>query len=458
MKLLHVLRLYVVAGEASGDRLAARAVTSLAALAREHGVRVEVHGVGGPAMRVSAAAADVIASGTEGASEAGAARSSFRSLLDLSRLSVMGIGHVLLAAPRLWYMQRQVVKDIERIRPHVVLFVDFKAFNKRVAKRVQHMRRFKEGSPRTALLQYVAPSIWAWRSSRAGSLRYASLFDEIMLLFPFERRAWNAFGIAHAFLVGSPAVEVMLDARLWTALKRVSQIRQNQREQTGSHIVLMPGSRPDELHHCMPVLTAALKRIAASCTGYTRVASVTCIVAESVAELFSTTHLSRLVDSLTGSSVTVNVHVNTQAPESSRRIPENLKILASSDLAIVTSGTAVLEAALGSTPTVCVYLTDWLTSLIAKRRAQVTCASIPNLILNRTAIPELLFEQCTEDRVAQSACDLLRDEASRKKQLHDVAIALRWLRREHCRHYGGEVPSALVAQRILYHYNKVERR
>ena len=128
---------------------------------------------------------------------------------------------------------------------------------------------------------------------------------------------------------------------------------------------------------------------------------------------------------------------------------ELLRVLSSSDLAVVCSGTALLDACSVGIPVVCIYKTDMLTAFIAKRRARVSFASIPNLIWNRRVIPELLFEQCTAPALSQELLLLFSSANHRLRQIRKSRAALRWLRREHRRSYLNVSPSKLAAHRIF---------
>lgn len=206
------LRLFVLAGEPSGDRLGADLINRVAAKSR-----LDVIGVGGPLM-----------------TDAG-----LSSLFPMDELSVMGWADVLPRLPKLLWRVRQVADAIIRARPDVTVLIDAQVFSNLVAKRLR-----KAGYDRPVML-YVAPAVWGWKSERAAKIK--PLYDEILAVLPFEPAVMERFGGPPTTYVGHPAVN-SIAAR--PALPERGPL------------LLLPGSREGELRRHLPLMRELAQRFA----------------------------------------------------------------------------------------------------------------------------------------------------------------------------------------------------
>lgn len=207
-------RIFIVAGEASGDALAA---PLMAALARTLGTPPAFAGVGGDAMRAQGLA----------------------SLFPMQELSLMGLVEVLPHLPRLWRRLRQTEAAIRTWRPHAVVTVDAPGFNFRLARRLAG-----SGIP---VVHYVAPSVWAWRPGRAR--RIAPLFRHLLALLPFEPPLFERWGLATTY-VGHPVLE---------SLGAGTDHAASPAAEDGPVLCLLPGSRRGELARLLPVFGEAVE-------------------------------------------------------------------------------------------------------------------------------------------------------------------------------------------------------
>ncbi|GHA10716.1 lipid-A-disaccharide synthase [Devosia pacifica] len=207
------LRLFIVAGEASGDRLAADLVQGLKAR-----MPVEVSGVGGEEL----------------------AEQGLRPLFPMEDLAVMGLVDVLGRLPLLLWRVRQTARAIAEQKPDIAVLVDSQEFSRMVAKRLRSMGYTGK------LILYVAPSVWARSPGRAA--RLAPLFDEVLAVLPFEPKVMRQLGGPHTSYVGHPS------------LKEVSGFTRSPAPQ---RIALLPGSRAGELRRHLPMFRAAVAEIAA---------------------------------------------------------------------------------------------------------------------------------------------------------------------------------------------------
>ncbi len=207
------LRLFILAGEPSGDRIGADLVSRL----RQH-VSLEVVGIGGDEL----------------------AGQGLKSLFPMSDLAVMGVTDVILNLPRLLWRLEQTARAILAKQPDIVVLIDSQDFSKLLARRLR--RRGYSGT----LILYVAPSVWARNPERAQKLK--PLFDAVLAVLPFEPSVMEALGGPPTFYVGHPA----LDEQLQTIAAPDS-----------GPLILLPGSREGELRRHLPVLKAMAAQLSA---------------------------------------------------------------------------------------------------------------------------------------------------------------------------------------------------
>ncbi len=346
---------FLIAGETSGDNLAARL---MAALTRQTGQRVRFAGVGGPAM----------------------AREGLDSLFPMRELSLMGLAEVLPHLPRLLRRLRETVSEIERLRPQAVVTVDSPDFSFRVARRIRRV-----GVPR---VHYVAPQTWAWRPGRARKL--AGSVDHVLALLPFEPRFFEGFGVPCTF-VGHPVLESGAergDAAGFRARHGIAP--------EAPVVAVLPGSRRTEIRRLLPVFERALRRLARERPGLTAVLASVDAEHERIGEAAKAWSLPSVV-------------VSDPA--------EKYDAFAASQAAITKSGTITLELALAGVPMVVCYRVSPTTAFLARRLISVNHVALVNLLAERRLVPELLQEACTPPAIAEAAGRLLDDAAERAAQL-----------------------------------------
>ena len=362
----------LIAGEASGDQLAAELVRGLRdEFARSPAIPTRDHqplhgtfeprffGAGGPQM--AAAGVDLT--------------------LDLTAHAVLGISEVLkhyLKFRRIF--QRLLRVAIDR-QPDAIICVDFSGFNRRFAHAIRRYTRsrrdwFHRWDPK--LIQYVSPQVWASREGRANQM--ARDYDLLLSIFPFEP-AWYAARVPgfRVEFVGHPIIE-----RYATAAPPVSL-----RGDPPRNLLLLPGSRRSELDHHLPVMNEALRIIRSGFPGL------------KVLMVVPTEPLSRQASKI-GLAPEVELQVG--------RLPE---ALAGADVAIASTGTVTLECAFFGVPTVALYKTTWVNYEIAKRIAKVKYLAMPNLLTNEEIFPEFIQGPATAENISAAALDLLRDPNKR---------------------------------------------
>ncbi len=334
------LRLFVVAGEASGDRIGADLVERL----RAYGP-VELTGVGGAEL--------------EGAGLA--------SLFPMHELSVMGWADVLPRLPKLLWRTRQVAREIVRQRPDVAVLVDAQEFSRLVAWQV------RRAWPGARLVLYVAPAVWAWKPERALALK--PLFDEVLSVLPFEPEVMADLGGPPTSYVGHPA------------LARVP-FRATLKER--GPLLLLPGSREGELRRHLPLMRDIASRFADHPAIEGLVLPTTAAMHERVA---------------------ADVAGWPRTPQVVSGEPDKLAAFRLAVAAVAVTGTVTLELALAGVPMVATYVADkgqarrWV-------KYRVRFASLPNAILDRTLVPEILGLGANPDAISEALRRLLEEQGA----------------------------------------------
>ncbi|MBY3560924.1 lipid-A-disaccharide synthase [Rhizobium laguerreae] len=326
------LKIAVIAGEVSGDLLGADLI---AALKRIHSGPVELVGVGGEGLQA------------EG----------LRSLFDFSELSIMGITQVLSRLPKLYTLIRQTTAAIIAARPDILLIIDSPDFTHRVAKRV------RTALPDLPVVNYVCPSVWAWKEYRAT--RMLAYVDHVLAVLPFEPATMRALGGPETTYVGH---RLIADAALLGA--RRLRARRASVERAGKAILMLPGSRSSEIAKLLPYFEDAAKELVAR-NGPMRFLLPTVL------------HNEAMVKGLVAGWAT--------PPEVVVGSAQKWKAFAEADAAMAASGTVILELALAGVPTVSVYKTDWIIRLLAPR-IKVWTGALPNIIADYAVVPEYLNE------------------------------------------------------------------
>jgi lipid-A-disaccharide synthase len=333
------------------------------------------------------------------------AEQGLRSRVPLSDLAVMGISEVLPHALRILRHARETAQAARELRPVVVVTIDAPSFSHRVARRL-----VGQGIP---LVQYVAPSVWAWKPWRAK--RLAKTADHLLALLPFEPPYFERHGLPTT-VVGYPAIEEVVDGDgpAFRARHGISA--------EAPVLCVMPGSRKGEIRRLLPVFREATRLLARDVPGLEVVVPTVPNVADLVAgqaEGF-------------GARVTVV-----------RDAQDKRHVYAAATAALVKSGTGAMECAAAGVPVVVGHRVSWLTAFILRRVVQVKFASVANLVQDREVQPEYLQENCRSDRLAAALLPLFSDTETRRREIEDGLAAARRIG------LGGTPPSVLAARAVL---------
>ena len=385
------LKIAIIVGEESGDQLGAALMDAL--IARCGKDALHFSGTGGERM---------------------AARG-FESLFPLGDIAVMGITAVVGRLPLILRRIRETAEAVLAADPDVLVIIDSPDFTHRVARKVRRAR------PAIPVVDYVSPSVWAWRPGRARAMR--AYVDRVLAILPFEPEAHRRLGGPPCDYVGHPLIE---RRDFWEATGERVPLNE-----AGTPVLLvLPGSRRGEIDRMMPVFGEALERIAA---GSARMPEVLLPAVPHLRDEIET----RLADWSAKPTIV-----------SGER--EKFAAFRRAHAALATSGTVSLELALAGVPTVIAYRLDAVYRQLNRlRRAfpkmvQVDTMVLPNLILKEKAIPEFLDLDGTPERLAGAVLPLLSETPERARQ---VAAFLRL--RDEMTLEGGEAPSAKAARIVL---------
>lgn len=361
-----LLKVYVVAGEASGDLLGAHLMRSL----KEQSTRpIQFWGVGGPRMEA------------EG----------LKSLFPYYELSRLGFVEILPYAFNLMARIIRTAEDIHSKDPHILITIDCPGFCYRVA------RRLREEHYSTLMLHYVAPTVWAYKPDRAE--KCAMIFDHLLTLLPFEPPYFTKVGLPTTW-VGHAAVAE-------TPVGNAAAFREKyQLEPDVPLFLLMPGSRKSEVRRHMPILAKTLTMLAQEYPNLAIVTAVPQNMMPFVAPYFQNCPFRAIV--LPGDM-------------------DKKDGIAASNLAIVKSGTVALEVAMANVPMIVTYRVHPISAWIFKRMATVKYVSLINILRRKEVIPELLQEMCHPFILFNAASVLMRDKARQQRQTEEQRLALAML-------------------------------
>jgi lipid-A-disaccharide synthase len=379
------LSIYIIAAEESGDALGAALARALTE--REGGI-LKLAGIGGRAM----AAAGII------------------SPFAIDELSIFGLSAIPQKLPKILRRIRESAHAVVAARPDALVIVDSPDFTHRVARRV---RRF---TPLIPILDYVSPSVWAWRPGRARAMR--AYVDEVLAILPFEPAVHLQLGGPSCVYVGHPLIE------------RIAELRPNAdealRRRADPPIVLaLPGSRSGEVRRLLGIFGDAIERIARSVGPLE-------VVLPTVPHL-----LPQVREGIAGWSVTPRVVVDPA---------EKWAAFRSARAALAASGTVTLELALAGVPSVAAYRVTLIEEIILRLirvQAKLPSVILANLVIGDNVIPELLQQDCTPQRLADALLPLLSDTPARQRQIE----AFRRL--DDIMAIGSTAPSAKAAAIVL---------
>jgi lipid-A-disaccharide synthase len=359
------VRLFLVAGEHSGDALGGRL---MAAINQGRRSRVRYLGVGGPEMEAQGLV----------------------SQFPLSDVAAMGLASVLRRLPHFVRRVHQTVDAAIAAEPDAVVIIDSPDFTHAIAKRI---RRKRPGLP---IVDYVSPSVWAWRPGRAARMkRYV---DHVMALLPFEPDAHRRLGGPPCTYVGHPLIERL---ETWRGIDPQPLAKRLALSPSRPVLVVLPGSRRSEIERLMQPFGAAIEALAAKGL------------------------LPQVI-------IPAVPHLRPQIEQALKRWPLVPHLISGEDetdkisafklatAALAASGTVTLELGLAGTPMVVAYRVDRLAAQL-QFLVKTEHFALANLVLGERAFPELMQDDCTAAKLAGALASVLEDPSVRARQIESLA-------------------------------------
>jgi lipid-A-disaccharide synthase len=352
-------KLACVAGEPSGDLLAAPVLSALNQIPDMSGL--EVYGIGGPRMQA------------EG----------MRSDWPMETLSVRGYVEAIKQLPAILKLRKELIQNLlHEGRPDVYLGIDAPDFNLGVELQLR-----KAGIP---TLHLVSPSIWAWRAGRIKKI--AQAVERMLCIFPFETEIYDKAGVASTY-VGHPlASEIPLEPNVQQAREKLTQhlnkhLKQESNSLDGLVIAVLPGSRGSEIELIAPVFFETMQLLSNRLKGQ----KLNFLIPVATPRLLEP--LEQLLRKARELNPDIQIHLlNGMADE----------VLEASDVVLIASGTATLQAALWKKPMVISYRVPWLTAQIMKRQGYLPYVGLPNILCGEFVVPELLQDDATPENLANA--------------------------------------------------------
>jgi lipid-A-disaccharide synthase len=353
-------KIFLIATEESGDRLGA---SLMKVLRQRLGGAVRFEGIGGQAM----------------------AREGLATLFPIEQLSIMGLAAVAKQLPMILRRIKETAAAVTRASPDVLVIIDSPDFTHRVARRV------RASDPSIPIVDYVSPSVWAWRPGRARAM--TTYVDHVLALLPFEPEEYRKLRGPPCSYVGHPLIEQI-------GSLRPDAFEQKRRDETPPVLLVLPGSRRSEIRHHMAVFGATL--------GLLRDAGV-------AFELMLPTmpHLLEAVrEGVAGWPVQPRIVIGEDEKRAALRIAR---------AALAKSGTVTLELALAGVPMVTAYRTGAIEAWIMLRMIKVRSVILANLVVGDNVVPEFLQADCTPEKLSRALRDVLEESPLRRRQVDAFA-------------------------------------
>lgn len=348
--------IYLIATEESGDRLGAALMRALRLRLKDG---VSFRGIGGRAM----------------------ADEGIVSPFPIDELSIIGFAAVVKQLPMLLRRIREASDAVLAAKPDVLVIIDSPDFTHRVARRV------RAKNPAIKIVNYVSPTVWAWRPGRAAKMR--GYVDHVLALLPFEPEAHRALGGPPCTYVGHPLTEQI-------ATLRPDAHEQARRDATLPVLLVLPGSRRGEIRHHMAVFGETLTRLQSDGLAFEAVLPTMPHLSDAVIEAVKTW------------PVQPRIVIGEDEKRAAFRVAH---------AALAKSGTVTLELAISGVPMVTAYRGGAVEAFIAKRVVKLTSVILANLVIGDNVIPEYLQEDCAAKKLAPALREVMTESPLRRRQL-----------------------------------------
>jgi lipid-A-disaccharide synthase len=353
-------KIFLIATEESGDRLGA---ALMKVLRQRLGGAVRFVGVGGQSM----------------------AREGLTSLFPIELLSIMGLAAVVKQLPKIMRLIRGTANAVTEASPDILVIIDSPDFTHRVARRV------RARDPSIPIIDYVSPSVWAWRPGRARAM--CGYVDHVLALLPFEPEAYSRLRGPPCSYVGHPLIEQI-------GSLRPGADERERRDAPPPVLLVLPGSRRSEVRHHMAVFGETLGRLQDEGVAFELILPTMPHLQEAVA------------DGVKSWKVAPKIVIGEQEKRAAFRIAR---------AALAKSGTVTLELALAGVPMVTAYRTGAVEAWILVRAINLQSVILANLVVGENVVPEFLQQDCTPEKLSQALREVLGDSPMRRRQVEAFA-------------------------------------
>jgi len=350
--------LMIIAGEISGDLIGASLIKELKKL----DPKIETYGIGGNKMQ------------TEG----------MNILYHINQMAFLGFSEIVRHLPFIKKVQSELLTIVKKKKINNVVLIDYPGFNLNIAKKIK-----KSG---IKIIYYVSPQLWAWGSGRIKKIK--NRIDKMLVVFSFEQKLYSKNNI-DVELVGHPLVERINNYKF---LSRKELFHKLQLDESKDILLLMPGSRRQEVEKIYPQIVNAARKLG---------------------EEFN-------LQIVTAGSVNIDIELfNQLSGTSDIKVVKGYTydLIKYAEFGIIKSGTSTLEAAYFALPMIIVYKTSTLTYLIGKQLIKVNKIGMPNILLDDDVVPELIQSDVSEEKIYKAGRQILSDQnrySSIKLRLSEV--------------------------------------
>jgi lipid-A-disaccharide synthase len=383
-------KIFLIATEESGDRLGANLMK---VLRQRLGGAVRFEGVGGQSM----------------------AREGLSSLFPIEQLSIMGLAAVVKQLPMILRRIRETADAVTEASPDILVIIDSPDFTHRVARRV------RARDPAIPIIDYVSPSVWAWRPGRARAM--CAYVDHVLALLPFEPEAYRRLRGPPCSYVGHPLIEQI-------GSLRPDADEQKRRLEQPPVLLVLPGSRRSEIRHHMAVFGKTLDRLRAEGVAFEPILPTMPHLQQAVAE------------GVKSWNVAPRIVVGEKDKKAAFRIAY---------AAFAKSGTATLELALAGVPMVAAYQAGAIETWIMRSMIRLNSVILANLVIGENVVPEFIQQDCTPEKLLPALRAVLTDSPMRRRQMEAFS------KLDGIMSTGNQPPSARAADIVLATMRKSRR-
>ncbi len=372
-------KIFIIAGEASGDLLGSKIMKSL--INNDKNVEITFCGIGGEKME----------------------KEGLKSLFPMSDLSLMGFFEVLPKVFKLLKRIKQTVNTIIKEKPDAILTIDSPGFCFRVMEKLKC--KDKKFFDSVKKIHLIAPSVWAYKEKRAK--RISKIYDLLLCILPFEPPYFEKYGLKTEY-IGHPIFDD--DTKYSTKYSKSDLSKNYSVSYDDIIIILTPGSRESEVERIYPIMIKAIN-----------------ILKERYCYTYKDYHIFTFANNHTRDLVDFTAHEYEFKTKIITNETEKAKILSCANVALAKSGTNTFEFNIYGVPLVITYTFNWFTNKIVKRVVKIKYANLVNILANQEIIPEFVLDNVDPSQIAEQLNKFLKDRQLCKKQIEDTRNVIKQL-------------------------------